>query len=335
MKIAVLSPIAWRTPPRHYGPWEQIASNLTEGLVARGIEVTLFATADSLTAGVLEAVCPRGYEEDGSLDAKVWECLHIAHLMEQADRFDLIHNHFDFLPLSYSRLIKPPMLTTIHGFSSPAILPVFERYDETVQYVSISNADRSPRLRYIATVYHGVRVEQFTFRAPPGNYLLFFGRIHPDKGTWEAIQIARRAGRRLLLSGIIQDRDYFEARIKPLIDGRQVEYLGPSGPAQRDRLLGEAFALLHPINFAEPFGLSVVESMLCGTPVVAFRRGSMPELIAPGTSGFLVDTIADAVEALQHVGAIDRRACRRWAEERFSAERMVEDYLKVYRRILS
>jgi glycosyltransferase involved in cell wall biosynthesis len=335
LRIAMLSPIAWRTPPRHYGPWEQIASNLAEGLASRGIEVTLFATADSLTAGALEAVCPRGYEEDKSLDAKAWECLHIAHLMEQADRFDLIHNHFDFLPLSYSRLIATPMLTTIHGFSSLAILPVFERYDGKVHYVSISNADRSPRLHYIATVYHGVRVEQFTFRGESGNYLLFFGRIHQDKGAWEAIQIARRAGMRLLLSGIIQDRDYFEGRIRPLIDGRQVEYLGPSGPAERDRLLGGAFALLHPINFAEPFGLSVVESMLCGTPVVAFPRGSMRELIAPGTSGFLVDTIEEAVAVLQRVGRIDRRACRRWAEERFSAERMVEDYLEVYRRILT
>jgi glycosyltransferase involved in cell wall biosynthesis len=303
--------------------------------VARGIEVTLFATADSITSGVLEAVCPRGYEEDRSLDAKAWECLHIAHLMEQADGFDLIHNHFDFLPLSYSRLIKPPLLTTIHGFSSPAILPVFERYDGKVHYVSVSNADRSPRLRYLATVYHGLQVQQFSFRARPGNYLLFFGRIHQDKGAWEAIQIARRAGMRLLLSGIIQDRDYFEARIKPSIDGRRVEYLGPSGPVQRDRLLGEAYALLHPINFAEPFGLSVAESMLCGTPVVAFSKGAMPELIAPGISGFLVQTIEGAVEALQHVGALDRRACRRWAEERFSSERMVEDYLRVYRRILS
>ena len=335
MRIAVLSPIAWRTPPRHYGPWEQIASNLTEGLAARGIEVTLFATADSLTAGRLEAVCPRGYEEDRSLDPKAWECLHIAHLMEQAGRFDLIHNHFDFLPLSYSRLIKPPMLTTIHGFSSSAILPVFERYDGKVHYVSISNTDRSPRLRYIATVHHGVQVDRFTFHEQAGDYLLFFGRIHHDKGTWEAIQIARCAGRRLLISGIIQDRDYFEARIKPFIDGRQVEYLGSSGPAERDRLLGGAFALLHPINFAEPFGLSVVESMLCGTPVVAFSRGSMPELIEPGRSGFLVDTVEEAVGALEKVGAIDRHACRRWAEERFSADRMVEDYIQVYRRILS
>jgi glycosyltransferase involved in cell wall biosynthesis len=335
MRIAVLSPIAWRTPPRQYGPWEQVASNLTEGLAARGVEVTLFATADSLTTGRLEAVCPRGYEEDKSLDPKAWECMHIAHLMEQADRFDLIHNHFDFLPLSYSRLINTPIVTTIHGFSSPAILPVFERYDGRVHYVSISDADRNPRLHYMATVYHGVQIEQFTFRSEPGKYLLFFGRIHHDKGTWEAIQIARRAGLRLLLSGIIQDRDYFETRIQPLIDGRQVEYLGPSGPAERDRLLGGALALLHPINFAEPFGLSVAESMLCGTPVIAFPRGSMPELIAPGTSGFLVDTIEDAVGALQRVGQIDRRACRRWAEERFSAERMVEDYLMVYRRVLS
>jgi glycosyltransferase involved in cell wall biosynthesis len=303
--------------------------------VARGVEVTLFATADSITAGMLEAVCPRGYEEDKSLDPKTWECMHIAHLMEQAERFDLIHNHFDFLPLSYSRLVNTPILTTIHGFSSPRILPVFERYDGEAHYVSISDADRSPRLHYIATVYHGVRIGQFTFRGEPGKYLLFFGRIHHDKGTWEAIQIARRAGMRLLLSGIIQDRDYFETRIKPFVDGRQVEYLGPSAPAERDRLLGGALALLHPINFAEPFGLSVVESMLCGTPVIAFPRGSMPELIAPNTSGFLVDSVEDAVTALQRVGQIDRRACRRWAEERFSAERMVEDYLKVYRRILS
>ncbi len=334
MKIAVLSPIAWRTPPRHYGPWEQIASTLAEGLVGQGVEVTLFATADSLTAASLEAVCPRGYEEDKTLDAKAWECLHIAHLMERAHRFDLIHNHFDFVPLSYSRLIETPMVTTIHGFSSPAILPVYERYDDRVHYVSISNADRSGRLSYIATVYHGVPVEQFTFRAGPGDYLLFFGRIHHDKGTWEAIQIARRAGMRLLISGIIQDRDYFEQRIEPLIDGRQVEYLGPSGPLQRDLLLGGAYALLHPINFAEPFGLSVVESMLCGTPVVAFARGSMPELIEEGTSGFLVGGIEEAARALERVDTLDRGACRRWAEGRFSAERMVSDYLAVYRRIL-
>lgn len=301
----------------------------------RGIEVTLFATADSLTAARLEAVCPRGYEEDKSLDAKSWECLHIAHLMEKAHRFDLIHNHFDFLPLSYSRLIKTPMVTTIHGFSSPAILPVYERYDDTVHYVSISNADRNPRLHYLATVYHGIQIEQFTFRASPGDYLLFFGRIHHDKGAWEAIQIARRSGMRLLISGIIQDRDYFEARIEPLIDGSQVVYLGPAGPKERDRLLGEAYALLHPINFAEPFGLSVAESMLCGTPVVAFPRGSMPELIQEGTSGCLVDTIEEAVLAVKRINAIDRHACRRWAEDRFSADRMVEDYLSVYRRILS
>ncbi len=300
----------------------------------RAIEVTLFATADSLTAASLEARCPRGYEEDKSLDAKAWECLHIAHLMEQAHRFDLIHNHFDFLPLSYSLLIKTPMVTTIHGFSSPAIVPVYEQYDDTVHYVSISNADRNPRLHYIATVYHGIQVERFTFRANPGDYLLFFGRIHPDKGTWEAIQIARRSGMRLLISGIIQDREYFEARIEPLIDGSQVVYLGPSGPMERDRLLGEAYALLHPINFAEPFGLSVAESMMCGTPVVAFRRGSMPELIQEGTCGYLVDTIEGAVRAVERISGIDRHACRRWAEDHFSADRMVEDYLSVYRRIL-
>src|SRR5579863_7129823 len=175
MKIAILAPVAWRTPPRHYGPWEQIASNVTEGLVGNGLNVTLFATADSVTAAKLNAVIKRGYEEDHEQDAKVAECMHISNLMEKAADFDLIHNHFDFLPLTYSRLIKTPIVTTIHGFSSEKIIPVYQKYNKQSTYVSISKADRSPLLTYAATIYNGIRVSDFEFNADPDDYLLYFG----------------------------------------------------------------------------------------------------------------------------------------------------------------
>lgn len=333
MKVAVLAPVAWRSPPRHYGPWEQMASNVAEGLVAAGVDVTLFATADSVTGGTLAAVVPTGYEEDRRQDAKVVECLHISHLMERAGEFDLIHNHFDFLPLTYSRLIAPPMVTTIHGFSSERILPVFEKYAATAAYVSISDADRSPRLSYVATVYNGLRTENFTYCPQPADYLLFFGRIHPDKGAAEAIQIARRSGKRLLMAGIVQDAAYFREQVEPWLSDAVV-FLGAAGPAQRNELLGQALALLHPIGFAEPFGLSVAEAMLCGTPVVAFNRGAMPELIRPGETGYLVDNVGEAVEAVQQVGQLSRAACRAWAAATFSQQKMTADYLAVYQRVL-
>ena len=334
MKIAMLGPIAWRTPPRHYGPWERVVTLITEGLVDKGVDVTLFATADSQTKGTLRAVCPRGYEEDRSLDPKVWECLHIAEVFESAGDFDLIHNNFDFLPLSYSGLVETPVVTTIHGFSSPRILPVYRKYNGRTFYVSISDADRSPELDYIATVYHGIDLENFTFHPEPGSYLLFFGRIHHDKGAKEAIEIARRAGMPLILAGIIQDETYYEREIKPFLDDKTITYIGSVGPKERDKVLREAYALLHPINFNEPFGLSVVESMACGTPVIAFPRGSMPEIIEDGKNGLLVDDIDEAVLAVEKIKMLDRQQCRQIVEKRFSKERMVEDYLKVYRRIL-
>jgi glycosyltransferase involved in cell wall biosynthesis len=334
MQVAMLAPIAWRTPPRHYGPWETVVSLLTEGLVRRGVDVTLYATADSITSARLRAVCPRGYEEDPSIDAKVWECLHISELFEHGDEFDLIHNHFDFLPLTYTKMTRTPVLTTIHGFSSPRILPVYKKYNGKVYYVAISEADRNPELDYIATIHHGIDLTQFEFRAEPEDYLLFFGRIHPDKGAREAIEIARAAGRRLILAGIVQDRSYFESEVRPYLDGERVQYLGSAGPDLRNRLLGGAWALLHPINFNEPFGLSVVEAMACGTPVVAFDRGSMREIIQDGVTGLLCRSVEEALERLPEIASIDRRACRRSVETRFSADRMVEDYFAVYRRIL-
>lgn len=335
MKIAVLSPVSWRTPPRKYGPWEQVTSNIAEGLIEKGIEVTLFATADSITKGKLESVCEYSWSEHTELDPKVCECLHISNIMEQADKFDLIHNNFDFLPLTYSRLIRTPMVTTIHGFSSQKILSVYKKYNNTTAYVSISNSDRSPLLNYVATVYNGINTSEFTFRSDPKEYLLFFGRIHPEKGTSESIQIAKKSNRRLIISGLIQHQEYFDIKVKPFINDDDIVYVGNSGSKERDKLLGEAYALLHPISFEEPFGLSVVESMLCGTPVIAFNKGSMPELIIDGKTGVLVDTIDDAVDAVSSIGSIDRKYCREHAVSKFSLEKMIEGYMEVYRKILS
>ncbi|MGW8316898.1 MAG: glycosyltransferase family 4 protein [Bacteroidales bacterium] len=334
MKIAIISPVAWRTPPRKYGPWEQVSSNITEGLVERGIDVTLFASGDSITNGTLVSVCEQPYAEHPEVDPKVAECLHISHVMEQAGNFDIIHNNFDFLPLSYSRLIKTPMITTIHGFSSPKIIPVYKKYNRTNYYVSISNSDRSPELNYTATVYNGIDTRELSFNSESGDYLLYFGRIHPDKGTSDAIEIAKKSHRKLIISGLIQDQTYFASKVKPYVDGQEIIYVGNSGPVDRNRLLGGAFALLHPIGFEEPFGLSVIEAMICGTPVIAFNRGSMPELIVNGKTGFLVNNVEEAVEAVNSVEFIDRRTCNEWASSKFSREQMVDGYLEVYRKIL-
>ncbi|WP_031530005.1 glycosyltransferase family 4 protein [Dyadobacter crusticola] len=335
MRVAILSSIAWRTPPRQYGPWEQVASCLTEGLHATGVDVTLFATTDSLTNAKLDGVSKVPYAEDREVDAKVAECLHISYLMEKSGEFDLIHNHFDFLPLTYSGLINTPMLTTIHGFSSPKILEVYQKYNAATSYVSISNADRDESLDYTATVYNGIDAADFPFEPNPEDYLLYFGRVHPDKGTSEAIEIARGSGRVLLIAGLIQDEAYFEQKVKPFIDEKTVVYLGNVGAGQRKTLLGKALALLHPIRFNEPFGLSVAEAMFCGTPVIAFNRGSMPELIKDGATGFLVDDIKEATGAVEKIAQINRLECRQWARAMFSKEKMVEGYLSVYEKILN
>lgn len=334
MKVAIIAPIAWRTPPEKYGPWEQVASNIAEGMIKKGLDVTLFATGNSHTSGKLEYVSQTAYAEDSSIDPKVWECLHISNVMERASEFDIIHNNFDFLPLTYSRLINTPIVTTIHGFSSQQIIPVYKKYNDNSFYVSISNSDRSAELDYTATVYNGIDSKDFTFNNNPKDYLLFFGRIHPEKGTYESIQIAKKANKRLIISGLIQDEAYFEEKVKPFINDKDVIYVGNSGPKERDKLLGEAIALLHPISFDEPFGLSVAEAMLCGTPVVAFNRGSMPELIDHSKTGFLVTTIDEAVDIIHKISSIDRKYCHQWAVSNFSVDKMVNGYLDVYKQIL-
>jgi glycosyltransferase involved in cell wall biosynthesis len=339
VRIAVLGPVAWRTPPLHYGPWELVTSLLTEGLVARGVDVTLFATLDSVTTAQLDGVLPQGSADRPEVDGRIWEALHVSHVLARSGGFDLVHNHLDWLPLAFADHCRAPMVTTVHGFSGPGILPAYARAASS--YVSISDSDRHPDLDYVATVHHGIDLTDLPLDPVGGQDLVVFGRIHPDKGTAHAVEIARRAGRRLVIAGIVQDERYFTEQVRPHVDGDRVVYVGSVGPHERARVLGSAGVLLHPIDFDEPFGLSVVESMACGTPVVAYRRGSMAEVVDEGVTGYLVDgtpgggdPVTAAVEAVGRALELDRAAVRARAEQRFGVDRMVDEYLDVYRAIL-
>ena len=334
MKIAMIAPIAWRTPPRRYGPWELVTSMLTEALVARGIEVTLFATRDAQTSAKLDGIVPAPYNEDPEIDAKVWEMRHLAHVFAQADNFDIIHNQADFPAHAFAPLVQTPIVTTVHGFSSDRILPMYAPFDQQVHLVAISAADRRPDLRYAATIHHGIPVNTFPFNAEGSDDLLFFGRIHPDKGAAEAITAARANGRHLNLFGLVQDVDYHERAVRPYVNGDYATFHGPVGGSRRLNALGEARALLHLINFDEPFGLSVIEAMACGTPVIANRKGSMGEIIEDGVTGFLIDNVAQVQAAIERVGELDRALIRARVKERFSVERMADDYIALYRDIL-
>ncbi|CAN5124851.1 glycosyltransferase family 4 protein [soil metagenome] len=330
----MLAPIAWRTPPRHYGPWELFASLLTEGLVALGHDVTLFATADSITTAELRSTAARGWSEDPDIDPKVAECIHIADVFEGASGFDIIHNGFDFLPLTYSSLVETPVVTTIHGFSSERITQVYARYDATTAYVAISDADRHPRLTYAATIHHGIDTAAFALYPNPGPHLLFFGRIHPDKGTATAIELARQVDRPLHIGGIVQDEGYFRDQVLPHVDGDRVRYLGPVATEDRAAVLGGAHALVHLIDFDEPFGYSVAEAMACGTPVIAYDRGSMRELVEEGVTGYVVTDLEGAGRAVAAASDLDRSVIRTSAVQRFSRARMVDRYVEIYREVM-
>lgn len=332
-RIAILSPVAWRTPPRAYGAWETVASNITEGLVARGWRnVTLFATAESVTGAKLRAVIEKGYEEDKTQIPKVCECLHISEVMEHAEEFDLIHSNFDYLPLTYSRLIKTPMLTTIHGFSSPEILKVYRKYKDNY-YVSISDADRDSELPYLATVYNGIDLSNITFRPTPGDKLVWLGRIHPDKGTHLAIEVAKKCGMDLIIAGIIQDQEYFDNLVKPHINDSSIRFIGPVNPPQRDALFEQALTVLHLNTIPERFGLVMAESMAAGVPVIAMDLGSCREVIEDRKTGYLVNDTDEAVDAVRKIDLIERRKCRQHVEENFTIDRMVSNYEKVYEEI--
>jgi len=332
-RIAVLSPVAWRTPPRAYGAWETVASNITEGLVARGWKnVTLFATKESVTDAKLEGWVERGYEEDKSQIPLVSTCMHISKVMERSHQFDLIHNNFDFIPLTYLPLIETPMLTTIHGFSEPDILRVYHDHKDTY-YASISDSDRDPGLPYLATVYNGIDLSNLTFRETPGDKLVHYGRIHPDKGTHLAIEVAKKSGQDLIIAGIIQDQNYFDQYVKPHVNDSSIKFIGPVNPVQRDALLKEASAVLHLNTIPERFGLVMAESMAAGVPVIAADMGSCREVIADGQTGYLVNNVDEAVEAVGKLDRIDRKNCLKRVQENFTIDRMVAGYEKVYEEI--
>lgn len=331
-RIAVLSPIAWRTPPRQYGAWETVAGNIAEGLVAQGWDVTLFATGDSITTARLHAVVDRGYEEDSSVDPKVAEYLHISEAFERADDFDLIHSHYDFMALTYSRLVKTPVLTTIHGFSSSQIMPVYQKYGDG-NFVSISESDRAPGLNYLGTVYNGIDLSLYPLQETPGASLIFLGRIHPDKGVHLAIDVAQQSGLPLIIAGIIQDQAYFDQHVKPHLNDSRIQYIGAVDVAGKNRLFAQAKALLHLNTIPERFGLVLAEANAAGVPVVAMDLGSCREVIQDGQTGFLVNNVAEAVQSLHRIPDINRTACRNNVEQRFSIQTMVANYERVYEKI--
>ena len=306
-----------------------MAGNIAEGLVARGWDVTLFASGDSVTTAHLHAVVERGYEEDHSIDPKVAEYLHIPEAFEHAAEFDLIHSQYDFMALAYSRLVRTPVVTTIHGFSSPRVLPVYRKYSDGY-FVSISDADRLPGLNYLATVHNGIDLSLYPFQERGGEDLIFLGRIHPDKGVHLAIEVARLSGRRLIIAGIIQDRQYFEERVQPHLDGTAIRFVGPVDVAGKNELFARAYALLHLNTIPERFGLVLAEANAAGVPVIAMNLGSCREVISDGVTGFLADDVEGTARCLERVPQIVRTACRQRVEQCFSVERMVQQYEDVY-----
>ena len=335
-RIALLAPISHPLPPAGYGPWEQVAYNIAAGLRRRGMHVTLFCAGSSTFEGERRSVLQASLSEDLAIDAGVFSELHIANCFAHAGEFDLIHSHLDWRPLCFALAgpDAPPMLTTIHGFSTPQILAAYYAASGRSFYVSISDADRDPGLAYLATVYNGIDPEAFAFDADGGGYLLFFGRIHPEKGTHLAIEVARRAGLPLVIAGIVHDEAYHLEQIAPHIDGDRVRFIGEARGADRARVLGGARALLQLNTRPERFGLSMVEAMACGTPVIGTRCGSIPEIVADGVTGFVRADVDGLVRSVDDVAHIDRRACRERVERLFTVDAMVEGYLSAYEQAL-
>jgi glycosyltransferase involved in cell wall biosynthesis len=336
LRVALLAPISWPTPPPGYGPWEQIAYNLAEGMHRRGLDVTLFATGNSHTSAKLASVIPVGLAEDPAYNGEVMSALHIANLFARAGDFDVIHNNFDWKPLTYAlATTAPPMVTTIHGFSSPQILGAYYAGAARSFFCSISDADRDPGLDYLGTTYNGINPDAWTFVDHAGDYLLFFGRFHPEKGPHLAIEIAKRAGVRLKMAGIPQDDAYFDECVKPHIDGDRVELLGHVKGKARDALLGGALALVHMTTRPERFGLTLIEAMACGTPILGANMGSIPEIIINERTGFLCDDVASAVARVPQLASLARSACRERVTSTFSIDHMIDRYLEAYEKALA
>ncbi len=339
MRIAQVAPLYESVPPKYYGGTERVVSYLTEELVRQGHDVTLYASGDSVTKAHLVAPCRRSLRLDKHcMDQLAHHVLMLEMVFKDPDRFDIIHFHIDYMHFPISRRHRTPHLTTLHGrLDIPDLVPLYQEFRE-VPVVSISNSQREPLpwLNWQGTVYHGLPEDLYTFREEPGGYLAFLGRISPEKRVDRAIEIARRIGMPIKIAAKVDnvDKDYFEDVVEPLLRNPLVEYVGEIGEGEKDEFLGNAYALLFPIDWPEPFGLVMIEAMACGTPVIAYRRGSVPEVLEEGVTGFIVQGLEDAIEAVRRVPTLSRRRCREVFEERFSASRMVRDYLTIYKRLL-
>ena len=340
MRIAQVAPLWEPVPPRAYGGIELVVSHLTDELVRRGHEVTLFASGDSQTLAELEAVYPRAIRSDPQVqEYAVYEMLELSRLCERAADFDIIHSHVGCVALPFTSLLKTPAVHTLHGDFKHDNRKLFAHYHRQ-PYISISNAQRrpEPQLNYIRTVYNGIQPQDYAFQAKPQDppYLAFLGRMSPEKGPHHAIAIAKQSGWRLKMAGKVDvaDRAFFEQEIAPQIDGKQIEYLGEANHAEKVELLGNAAITLFPINWQEPFGLVMIESMCTGTPVLGFGMGSVPEVIAHGQTGFVCHSLEDMIALIPDALKLSRQTCRDYVVSRFSVTRMVDDYEAAYQQLL-
>jgi glycosyltransferase involved in cell wall biosynthesis len=339
LRIAQVAPLYESVPPKYYGGTERVVSYLTEELVRQGHEVTLFASGDSVTKAHLIAACRRSLRMDRHcLDQLAHHILMLEQVFKLRDRFDIIHFHIDYLHFPLTRAHRVPNLTTLHGrLDIPDLVPIYREFRE-MPVVSISNAQREPLpwINWQGTVYHGLPEDLYTYREEPGKYLAFLGRISPEKRVDRAIEIARKVGMEIKIAAKVDavDRSYFEDVVEPLLKDPAVEYVGEIGEGEKDEFLGNAYALLFPIDWPEPFGLVMIEAMACGTPVIAYRKGSVPEVMEEGKTGFIVEGLEDAVKAVESVHTLSRKRCREVFEERFTAARMTRDYLSLYQRLL-
>lgn len=339
MRIAQVAPLYESVPPKYYGGTERIVSYLTEDLVRRGHDVTLFASGDSETQARLRPPCARSLRLDPTCKDQLAH--HIVMLEQVARRtadYDIVHYHIDYLHFPTTRRIPHRQLTTLHGrLDIPDLVPLYREYPE-MPVVSISDSQREPlpRANWLRTVYHGLPRDILPFQERPGSYLAFLGRMSPEKGPAEAIEIARRCGLPLRMAAKLGDGDkeYFDAVIRPLLKEPGIEYIGEIDDRQKGAFLGGAIALLFPIDWPEPFGLVMIEALACGTPVLAFPRGSVPEILEDGVTAYFGRTVDDLVRAVGRIGDLNRRTCRDTFERRFSDHRMSEDYERLYRQML-
>ena len=344
MKIALLAPFEESVPPQKYGGTELVIYNLAENLVKKGHQVRLFSTGDSRTSAKLEAIFPKSIRtikkfEDVKL-REVYKYVGIGKVLKKLseEKFDIIHNHIGWRILIFSKLLRQPMVTTLHG---PMDIyyqqEIFKMYNKA-NLISISLSQRKPmpRLNYAANVYNGIEMKIFPFSDKPKDYFAFLARMSPEKGPVEAVKIAKKAGVKLIMAAKVDasDKNYFESRVKPLIDGKQIKFIGEVDHKKKVELLKNSRGLIAPIQWEEPFGLFFVEAMACGAPVIAMRRGSVPEIIIDRKTGFICHSVDEAARRVKEIDKIDRRICREHVEKNFSAEKMTEGYLNVYKKVI-